>query len=219
MIYNYIIRLTLLKSFPTLSLFSFCFLGLCLRHIEVPGLGVESELQLPAYTTATASWDLSLICNLHHSSGQRWIFNPLSKARGWTLNLMFPSWIHFPCATMGTPPNSLKSSFPLDTLTVEFVPLFSQTFVKSAILRSRVYSPSLSFQDVMSMEISGSLSPRLVMISLSGIFKGKSWRKRKSFTAATVRNAIVFPWQRRRLTEALWPELTQSKPTYLYYFL
>ena len=30
-----------------------CFLGLHLQHMEVPRLGVESELQLPAYTTAT----------------------------------------------------------------------------------------------------------------------------------------------------------------------
>ena len=27
--------------------FSFCFLGLHLQHMEVPGLGVELELQLP----------------------------------------------------------------------------------------------------------------------------------------------------------------------------
>ena len=30
-------------------------------------LGVESELQLPAYTTATALSDLSPICNVHYS--------------------------------------------------------------------------------------------------------------------------------------------------------
>ena len=33
--------------------------------MEVPGLGVESELQLPAYTTATATQDLSRVCDLH----------------------------------------------------------------------------------------------------------------------------------------------------------
>ena len=31
------------------------FLELHLQHMEVPRLGVESELQLPAYTTATAT--------------------------------------------------------------------------------------------------------------------------------------------------------------------
>ena len=36
----------------------FFFLGPHLLHMEVPGLEVESELQLLAYTTATAPWDL-----------------------------------------------------------------------------------------------------------------------------------------------------------------
>ena len=40
----------------------------------------ESELQLPAYTTATATPDPSRAYNLHHSSWQRWILNPLSEA-------------------------------------------------------------------------------------------------------------------------------------------
>ena len=50
--------------------------------MEVPRLGVESELLLPAYTTATAIQDLSYICNLHHSSRQRWILNPLEQGQG-----------------------------------------------------------------------------------------------------------------------------------------
>ena len=40
--------------------------------------GIESELQLPAYTTATATQDPSHICILHHSSWQCRILNPLS---------------------------------------------------------------------------------------------------------------------------------------------
>ena len=44
------------------------FLGLHLRHMEVSRLGVESELQLPAYTIATAIKDLSCVCDLYHSS-------------------------------------------------------------------------------------------------------------------------------------------------------
>ena len=53
-----------------------------MRHMEVPELGVRSELQLPAYTTAiaTATPDPGCICNLHHSSQQRRILNPLSEA-------------------------------------------------------------------------------------------------------------------------------------------
>ena len=41
-------------------------------------LGVQSELQLPAYTRATATQNLSRICDLHHSSRQCRILNPLS---------------------------------------------------------------------------------------------------------------------------------------------
>ena len=48
--------------------------------MEVPSLGVKLELQLPAYTTATATLDLSRIFNLH-SSQQYWILNLLSRAR------------------------------------------------------------------------------------------------------------------------------------------
>ena len=73
--------------------------------MEVPSLGVESELQLLAYTTATAMQDLSYICDLHHSSQQRQICYPLSKARDRTLNLMVPSWIRFYCTTRGTAQN------------------------------------------------------------------------------------------------------------------
>ena len=36
---------------------SFCFLGPHPRHMELPRLGVKSELQLPAYGTATATQD------------------------------------------------------------------------------------------------------------------------------------------------------------------
>ena len=48
-------------------------MGLHLWHMDVPRLGVQWELQLPAYTTATATQDLSGICDLHHhSSGDAW---------------------------------------------------------------------------------------------------------------------------------------------------
>ena len=57
------------------------FLGLLLQHMEIPRLGVESELLLPAYTAATATWDPSHVCSLHHCLWQCRILNPLSKAR------------------------------------------------------------------------------------------------------------------------------------------
>ena len=43
---------------------SLVFLRLYLQHMEVPRLGVESELQLLAHTAATATRDLSRVCNL-----------------------------------------------------------------------------------------------------------------------------------------------------------
>ena len=57
------------------------FLGLHLRHMEVSGLGFESEPQLLAYATAPAMPGLSHICDLHHSLRQRWILDRLSEAR------------------------------------------------------------------------------------------------------------------------------------------
>jgi len=61
--------------------------------MEVPRLGVELELQLPASITATATQDPSRICNLHHSSWRRRILNPLSEARDQTYVLMDASQI------------------------------------------------------------------------------------------------------------------------------
>ena len=68
--------------------FVFFFLGLYLWHMEVSRLGVKSELQLPAYATATAPRDPSCICDLYHSSQQCRILNPLSGARDRTYVLM-----------------------------------------------------------------------------------------------------------------------------------
>ena len=91
------------KSSSLLFFIFFGFLGPHLWYMEVPRLGVESELQLPADTTATAIQDQSPVWNLHHNSWQCQIFNPLSEARDWTRNLMVRSQICFHCATMGTP--------------------------------------------------------------------------------------------------------------------
>ena len=66
--------------------------------MEVLRRGVESELQLPAYTAATATLDLGRICDLHHSSWQHWTLNPLSEVRDQTRILMYTSQIRFRCA-------------------------------------------------------------------------------------------------------------------------
>ena len=97
-------------SFSFLLFFCFCFfvLGPYLQYVEIPRLGVQSDLQLPAYTTATATRDLSCICHLHHSSWQCWNLNPLSEARDQTCILMDTSRIHFCYSTVGTPQGTLE---------------------------------------------------------------------------------------------------------------
>ena len=79
--------------------FVYLFVSLLFRatptaYMEIPKLGVELELQLPTYTTATAMP----------------IPNPLSKARDQTCILMDTSRIRFCCAMTGTP---LPCSFKL----------------------------------------------------------------------------------------------------------
>ena len=71
-------------------MFFIFFLGPHPWHMEVLRLGVQLELEPPAYTTATATRDLSCTYDQHPSSRQCQIFNPLSKARDRTRNLMVP---------------------------------------------------------------------------------------------------------------------------------
>ena len=75
--------------FAVVCLF-FVFLGPHLWSMEVPRL-------------ATAISGLSHVCNLHHSSQQDWVLNPLSKAKDQTCVLMDTSQVCFRWATMGTP--------------------------------------------------------------------------------------------------------------------
>ena len=82
--------------------FFFVFLGSLQQHMEIPRLGVELELQLPAYRTTTATPDLSRVYNLHHSSRQHQIPNSLSKARDWTRVLLDMNWVGHCWAMKGT---------------------------------------------------------------------------------------------------------------------
>ena len=68
-----------------------------------------------AYTTATQ--DPSHICDLHHSSQQHQVLNPISKARDGTCYLMDPGRIHFHCAMTGTP-----TMYILKYITVLLIP-------------------------------------------------------------------------------------------------
>ena len=85
--------LKLLQSDPLSSGSFFClFLGSHPQPMEVPKLGVDSERQLLA--CATAMQDPSHVYNLHHSSREHWILNPLSEAWNRTHNLIDPSRVH-----------------------------------------------------------------------------------------------------------------------------
>ena len=63
--------------------------------MEVPRLGLESELQLLVQATVTATRDLSYFSNLHHSSWQCQILNPLIKAGDQTHALINTSQVHY----------------------------------------------------------------------------------------------------------------------------
>ena len=63
--------------------------------MEVPRLGVQSELYPLATATATAMWDPSHVCDLHHSSWQFWILNPPREAGDQTCILVDTSQICF----------------------------------------------------------------------------------------------------------------------------
>ena len=69
--------------------------------MEVPKLGVELDLQLLAYATATAMSDPSWVCDLHHSSWQHWMLNPLSEARDQIRIFVDTSWICNPLSHNG----------------------------------------------------------------------------------------------------------------------
>ena len=89
--------------YPLSRLMTPFFYGPHPEHMEVPRLGVELELHLLAYTTATATPDPGCIYDLHHSSWQCQILNPPIKVRDQTHILMDTSGVRYHWATMGTP--------------------------------------------------------------------------------------------------------------------
>ena len=86
-----------------LYFFFFLFRATPAAYMEVPRWGVESELQLPAYTTVIAMPDPSHICELQCSSQQCQILNLLSRAKHTTCLLRDTSQVRSHCATVGTP--------------------------------------------------------------------------------------------------------------------
>ena len=72
-----------------------------------PYLNREDMLIHPLLEACNDIWhqygNISHVCNLHHSSRQRRILNPLSKGRDRTRYLMVPSQIRLPLCHNGTP--------------------------------------------------------------------------------------------------------------------
>ena len=63
--------------------------------MEVLRLEVQSELQQLTRAIATAIGDQILVCDLHYSSQQCWILNPLSETRDQTHVLMHTSRVGY----------------------------------------------------------------------------------------------------------------------------
>ena len=89
--------LPLIRVISSSFIYLFLISGLHLWHMEVPRLGVESEPQLQASATATATSDSCHICDLHHSCGNtkslthwaRLAIQPVSsQILCWVLNLL-----------------------------------------------------------------------------------------------------------------------------------
>ena len=80
--------------------FFFLFLWLPLCRMDVPRLGVEWELQLPAYPSATATSDPSHICDLHCSCDNARSFTDWARP-GINIGGHIRSLTYW--ATMGTP--------------------------------------------------------------------------------------------------------------------
>ena len=81
----------------------------------VPRPGVKSEPQQcgmwsVSATYTTAMWYVIRICNLHHTSWQHQLPDPLSKTRDWTHTLMDISRVCYCWVTVGTPWNFWKGT-------------------------------------------------------------------------------------------------------------
>ena len=108
-------HVSLLKLLNNLICILFCYFRKCFlsfpflffRATPTAYIGSQARGWIGAVAASlcysTAMWHLIHVCNLHHSSQQGWIPDPLSEARDRICLLMDTSQICFCCATMGTP--------------------------------------------------------------------------------------------------------------------
>ena len=105
-----IYKCDIFRQYPWLQRQHWIFVLLCLFFRAAP-LAYRSSWARGRIRAAIASLhhshsktqDPSRICDLHHSSWQGRILNPLNKTRDRTCNLMVPSRVRFHCATTGKP--------------------------------------------------------------------------------------------------------------------
>ena len=122
LIYIYFFAILNPPIFFKFLIFFFFFRAACAAY-EVPRLGIKSELQLLAYSTATTTQDLSHMCSLYHSSWPCQILNPLREARDRTHILMEDDQVHYHRTTMGTPLLPFLYMLPF------FIPSFFSLFL------------------------------------------------------------------------------------------
>ena len=141
----------------------FVFWGLHLQHMKVPRLWVKSEIYLPAYATAPAMQDPSLVSDLRQSSWQ--CLNPLSKARDQTHIPMDTSRFHYYWITARTPEMHLLLTFSffffpqMIKFTFQYVP--SGLGAQKVLLRWHLYGPvSLIVESMVFSKVRGSFIPR-----------------------------------------------------------
>ena len=142
------------------------------------GVGIQLELQPPAYTTVTATPDLSRVCDPHRRSRQRRIPNPLSQARDRTLNLMAPRRPDSAAPRpLGRPVLNLQKSgpglllfctdmqsallqFPAPQISPEFLVLPHAIFRLQALLREQSFPVPLGeARETLSAPLEGQIWP------------------------------------------------------------
>ena len=77
----YVFPVSRFSSSMQVALFFFCLFCLFAFSVAAPMAYEGSQARGLIGAVATATWDLSRVCDVHHSSRQCRILNPLSKAR------------------------------------------------------------------------------------------------------------------------------------------